>query len=173
MHHATLREGPRQRCVHVGASLQPPAPSNLNTTTSCIIATSRLSRRIVGKRRRQGSPNEALLVALWLMSRCPEATSRLIEFGVTFAREEVGEHGRATLEQGAPRSARCSPTSSLTPARPLPSLPKNQGSRFEVVGEFDVREQPGERRAPRATIQTHIADKINLFLPNKSDDAHP
>ena len=37
------------------------------------------SRRIVSKRRRQGSSNEAILVALWFMWRCPEATSRLME----------------------------------------------------------------------------------------------
>ena len=38
--------------------------------------------------------------------------------GCVGVREERGEHGRATLEQGAPRSARCSPTSSSANVTP-------------------------------------------------------
>ena len=68
-HTTTPQEGPCESCVHVGASLQPPAPSNLNASTSCLCATSRLSRRIVRKRRRKGSSGEALDDALWFMWR--------------------------------------------------------------------------------------------------------
>ena len=114
-HHATPQEGPCYSCPRVGASLQRPALSILNATTSCMIATSRLSRRIARKRRRHGSSNKAPHVTLRRMRQCPDATSRLIEFGVTSAQEEVGEQ---RADGGVPplRVARpCSPTSSPTP----------------------------------------------------------
>ena len=39
----------------------------------------RVGERIVSKRRRQGSSNEAILVASRFMWRCPDATSRFLE----------------------------------------------------------------------------------------------
>ena len=65
---STLHEGPRYSCLHVGATLRA-LPHRPDVETSCMCATSRLSRRNVRKRRRHGSSNNALHEASWCVWR--------------------------------------------------------------------------------------------------------
>ena len=68
-HTTTLQEGPRDGCLHVSAPLRALLNAHHNVSTSCLCATSRLSRRNVRKRRRHGSSNNALHEASWCVWR--------------------------------------------------------------------------------------------------------